>query len=60
MRVKHLTLCVFLAGLVTGLLELRPVVAQAFSPRIEIGELQPGVKVYLLARNEETRSKASD
>jgi len=52
LRSKHLTLLVLLIGIFAAASELKPVFAQAFSSRIEIGELQPGIKIYILAKNE--------
>lgn len=46
MRIKHLTLLVFSLGIFTAMAEIAPVVNQAFSSTIEIGELQPGVRIY--------------
>lgn len=55
MRIRHLTLFVFLLGGFAGMAELRPIVAQAFSSRIEIGELRPGIKIYWIAKSENER-----
>jgi hypothetical protein len=52
MRAKHLTLFVLGLGIFAAASEIKPMLNQAFSSRIEIGELQPGVKIYFVAKNE--------
>lgn len=52
MRIRHLNrLFLFALGLCTAMTELAPVVEQAFSPTIELGELQPGIRIYWKAKN---------
>lgn len=52
MRARHLTLLVLGLGIFAAASELKANLALAFSPRIELGELQPGIKIYFLAKNE--------
>lgn len=49
-RIPHLVMLALVAY--AFLAEARPLVRQAFSPVIGIGELGAGVKIYLVARND--------